>query len=409
MPISSVDRKVLGQHNSGIENGVNYDRLRRERLAKTQAEMAKRDIGALLLTNPVTIRYVTGVSVMPLWTAVNLARYVLVPVEGMPVIFEYPEAQFRASQFWEKVEPTYYWQQRFVERAAAERSDEWAAQLISYLNQWGVKDSKIAVDGLDFHGWNALQKAQLTLTDSDETMEAARLVKTLDEIEIMRQSCAVCDAALYDLDQAIRPGITENELLAIFWHRMLALGGEWCTTRLLASGTKTNPWFHEAGSKMVRPGDLVGIDTDMIGPEGYLCDTSRTFLCGDKATPEQKDAYKYAHDFIQTVTEMCQVGVAFTDITNNAPKVPERYWDQRYSCILHGSGTDDEQPFIPFPGGDERMAPQGVFLENMVVSVEFYAGALGGQDGVKLEDQVLITKNGPKLMSLYPYEAKLLD
>lgn len=404
-----IDRKLLGQHNSGYEAGVDYARLRRDRLARTQAEMAKRDIGAMLLTNPVTIRYVTGVSVMPLWTAVNLARYVLVPVEGMPVIYEYPQAQFRASQFWDQVHPTYYWQQRFVEQAAAERSDEWAAQLVDYLTRWGVKSSRLAIDGLDYHGWAALTRAGLTLTDSDETMEAARLVKTRDEIELLRLSAAVCDAALYDLDHAIRPGITENELLAIFWHRMLAMGGEWCTTRLLASGHKTNPWFHEAGSKIVRPGDLVGIDTDMIGPEGYLCDTSRTFLCGDKATPAQKDAYKYAHDFIQTVIDMCQVGVPFSEITERAPKVPQRFADQLYSVILHGSGTDDEQPFIPFPGGDPRMMPQGAFVEDMVVSVEFYAGELGAQDGVKLEDQIWITKDGPRLMSLYPYEEKLLS
>jgi Xaa-Pro aminopeptidase len=407
--MAQIDRKLLGQHNTGYEHGVDFDRLRRERLGKLQKSMAARDIGAMLLTNPVSIRYATGVSVMPLWTAVNYARYVLIPVEGMPVIFEYPEAMFRASQFWDKVHPTYYWQARFVEQSGEERSNEWAAQLVDYLTQWGVKDSKIAIDTLDYHGFSALNRANLTLTDADDPLEAARVIKTQDEIELLRLSAAVCDAALFDLEQAIRPGITENELLAIFWHRMLAMGGEWCTTRLLASGHKTNPWFNEAGSKIVRPGDLVGIDTDMIGPEGYLCDTSRTFLCGEKPTREQKEAYQFAADFVRTVTEMCTVGTTYDYIINNSPKVPEKYWEQRYSVILHGCGTDDEPPFVPFPGADPRTVPQGAFEENMVVSVEFYAGAVGGQDGVKLEDQIWITKDGPKLMSLYPYEEKLLN
>jgi Xaa-Pro aminopeptidase len=406
--MAQIDRKLLGQTNTGLERGVDFDRLRRERLAKVQKEMAGRDIGAMLLTDPIHIRYTTGISVMPLWTAVNLARYVLVPVDGEPVIYEYPQAQFRASEFWNQVHPTYYWQARFTDHAYTERSDEWAAQLVSHLKEWGAAGAKVAIDSLDYSGFAALQRAGLTLTEADPPLEAARLVKTMDEIELLRQSAAVCDAALYDLEKAIRPGITENELLAVFWHRMLAMGGEWCTTRLLASGHKTNPWFHEAGSKMVRPGDLVGIDTDMIGPEGYLCDVSRTFLCGDKPTREQKEAYKFAAEFVTTVIEMCKVGTAFADITANAPEVPVKYWAQKYSVILHGTGTDDEPPFIPYRGGDPRLIPDGEFGENMVVSVEFYAGEPGGQDGVKLEDQIWITAEGPKMMSLYPYEEKLL-
>jgi Xaa-Pro aminopeptidase len=260
-----------------------------------------------------------------------------------------------------------------------------------------------------YYGFTALHKQGLSLTDADETLEAARIIKTPDELELLRQSAAVAEAALYDLEQAIRPGITENELLAVFWHRLLALGGEYCFTRLLASGYKTNPWFHESGSKMVRPGDLVGIDTDMIGPEGYACDISRTFLCGHKATPVQKEAYQVAHDFIQGTIELCRPGIGYAELAARVPEVPEAYQAQRYLVILHGIGTDDEPPFIPFPDGKLDIMPEGELAENMVVSVEFYAGKVGEQDGVKLEDEVLITADGPVVISLYPYEAKLLD
>ena len=189
--------------------------------------------------------------------------------------------------------------------------------------------------------------------------KAARIIKTPDELELLRQSAAVAEAALYDLEQAIRPGITENELLAVFWHRLLALGGEYCFTRLLASGYKTNPWFHEAGSKMVRPGDLVGIDTDMIGPEGYACDISRTFLCGDKATPVQKEAYQVAHDFIQGTIELCQPGIGYAEFAARCPKCPKPIEPSTISSSVHGIGTDDEPPFIPFPGGNLARMPEG--------------------------------------------------
>jgi Xaa-Pro aminopeptidase len=266
----------------------------------------------------------------------------------------------------------------------------------------------LGIDRLDYNGFMALQRQDIHLTDADEAMEAARIIKTIDEIELLRQSITIAEAALYDLEQAIRPGINENELLAIFWHRMLALGGEWCFTRLLASGYKTNPWFHEAGSKLVRPGDLVGIDTDMIGIEGYACDISRTFLCGERGTAVQKEAYQVAHDFVQGAIELCRVGTTYADFAANIPAGPEAYIAQRYPVILHGIGTDDEPPFIPFADRQEDLMPQGVFQENMVVSVEFYAGKVGEQDGVKLEDMVWITAEGPVVLSLYPFERKLM-
>ena len=402
------DKRVLGQTNTLLEPVVDFNRLRRDRLAKVQREMAARDIGALLLTNTINIRYATGLSIMPLWMAVNLAHYVLLPVEGDPAVFEYSMAQFRVEPFWPGSRPAHFWQARFADQFAGERSDEWAAEIKDVLKSWGLADARLGMDCLDYYGFTALQKQGLTLVDADEPMEAARMVKTMDEVELLRQSAAVAEAALYDLEQAIRPGITENELLAIFWHRMLALGGEWCFTRLLASGYKTNPWFHEAGSKMVRPGDLVGIDTDMIGPEGYACDISRTFLCGDKATPAQKEAYKVAHDFVQGTIDLCRVGASYKDVAARIPSYPDAYDAQRYLVILHGIGTDDEPPFVPFPGGNHRLMPQGEFRENMVVSVEFYAGKVGEQDGVKLEDEVWITPDGPVVLSLYPYESKLL-
>ena len=407
------DKRILGQRNTLQEKGIDFARFRQDRLKKIQREMAARDVGALLLTDIINIRYATGVSVMPLWTAVNLAHYVLVPVEGGPVIFEYNQSRFVAEQFWPDVRPTHYWNSRFADYLAPQESVKWASEIKDVLAEWGVAGGKLGVDFLDFYGFNALQKQNFHLTDADESMEAARIIKTLDEIELMRQSCAICEAALYDMEKAIRPGITENELLATFWHGLLARGGEWCFTRLISSGSNTNPWFHEAGTKMVRPGDLVGIDTDMIGIEGYACDISRTFLCGDHPTSVQKEAYQVAYDFIYALMEMCKPGVSYEEIACNAPTVPEAYRAQRYPVVLHGIGTDDEPPFIPFADvagtNGTKIIPQGEFKENMVVSVECYAGKVGEQDGVKLEDEILITKDGPVLLSLYPYDKKLLS
>lgn len=402
------DRRTLGQTNTLLERGVDFERLRRERLEKVQAEMRSREIGALLLTDTINIRYVTGVSVMPLWSATNLAHYVLVPAEGSPVVFEYARAKFRPEEFFSDVRNAYHWQARFAEAMAPERSGEWAAQIRAELAAWGVADSKLGVDCLDYYGFSALREQGLWLADADEPMEAARIIKTPDEIEVIRQSAAVCEAALYDLETAIRPGVSEHELLGIFYHKMLSLGGEHCFSRLLSTGHKTNPWFHEAGSKLVRPGDLVAFDTDMMGPEGYVCDISRTFLCGDKPTPAQKEAYRVAYEFNRELAGLLRPGLGYAELADNLPEYPDAYREQRYSFVLHGVGTDDEPPFFPFPDDPGAVKLDGEFKENMVVSVEFYAGKVGEQDGVKLEDEVWISADGPVMLSLYPYEERLL-
>lgn len=403
------DKRVLGQTNTLNEQGVDFSRLRRERLAKVQREMAARDIGALLLTNLMNVRYCTGISIMPLWMATNLAHYVLVPAQGDPVIFEYGNAAFRVEPFWPGVRPARYWQSRFADAAAPQESERWAVEIKATLKELGLTGGKLGVDPLDFYGFAALHQQGLHLTDADESMQAARIIKTADEVELMRQSCAVAEAALYEMQTAICPGITENELLATFWGRMLALGGEHCFTRLVVSGYKTNPWFNEAGSKMVRPNDLVAIDTDMIGPEGYACDISRTFLCGDRASAAQQEAYRVAHDFVQAGVELLRPGVSYHEFLHKAPKLPEAYYPQRYSVLLHGVGMDDEPPAIPFSSETLIAMPEGEFQENMIVSMECYAGKVGAQDGVKLEDEVWITKDGPVVISLYPYESKLLN
>ncbi len=406
--MSTRNRQLLGRANTLLERVIDFSQLRRDRLAKVQREMAKRDIGALVLTDIVNIRYCTGVSLMPLWTAVNLAHYVVVTAEGDPVIFEYGGAEHRATPFWPDVRPSVFWQARFTDGASDRKAAKFAAGIKDVLSQRGLAGARIGVDVLDYFGFNALQQQGLRLTDADDAIEAARVIKTRDEIDLMRQSCAVAEAALFDLEHAIQPGISENELLATFWHRMLALGGEHCFSRLIVSGHKTNPWLQEAGSKLVRPGDLVAVDTDMIGPEGYGCDISRTFLCGDVASAGQKEAYKVAHDFVQGCIELIRPGVSYADFVARCPVLPEAYQAQRYGVIVHGIGTDDEPPNIPFPGDPYTDMYEGEFQENMVLAVECYAGKVGHADGVKLEDEICVTADGAAVLSLYPYEAKLL-
>lgn len=395
------------------EGKVDMHELRRWRLERVQVEMAKRDIGGLLLTNPVNIRYATGLAVMTAWTSVNLARYVFVPVEGEPVVFEYGKALFRALDVWRDSRIARTWQFRFAQDKATDHALEWA-QDIKQLLVKAAKDGpgqRLGIDCLDFFGFEALKQREVQLCDADEVMQAARLTKHRFELELIKQSLVVAESALFDLEQAIRPGISENEMLGVFYKTMLSMGGEHCSTRLLTSGEKTNPWFFEAGTRRVRPSDLIAIDTDMVGPEGYLCDISRTFICGNKANSYQRDAYKVAREFIEGVFELCTPGRSLRELCIGAPTYPEKYQARSYSCMIHGIGMDDEPPFLPFPHAlkalGESVIPDDVLKPDMVLSIEFYAGDSEHRDGVKLEDQVLITENGPVWLSRYPFDQVL--
>ncbi len=396
------------------EPAVDFEVLRRDRLANVQREMARRDMGGLLLLNPVNIRYATGVSVMHSWTSVNMARYAFVPVSGDPTLFEYGHALFRAERVWPNARVAKTWQYRFSQHEAVNRANDWASDLVQLLKSCsGTQLSpRLGIDTIDFFGFRALEEAGITVCDADEIMQQARLIKTPEEIALLRESYRVAHLAVADMERAIKPGITENELLAVFYSTMLAHGAEHSSTRLLATGTNTNPWFNEAGYRQVEPGDVVGIDTDMIGPEGYLCDFSRTFVCGDKTNHEQRENYKVAYDFIHSTIDMLKPGVAYRDICLKSPNFSPDYEQLAYSCMLHGIGMDDEPPFLPYRHAlnhiGESVIPEGVLEPGMMLCVEFYAGKRGGKDGVKLEEQVLITETGSELISTYELDSRFL-
>mgnify|MGYP002529321045 FL=1 len=115
--------------------------------------------------------------------------------------------------------------------------------------------------------------------------------------------------------EALEPGLTENQLWAILHETNIAMGGEWIETRLLASGGRTNPWFQECGDKVIRAGELVAFDTDLIGPFGYCADISRTYFCGPgRPSDEQKRIYAMARDQIETNIALLAPGMTFREL-----------------------------------------------------------------------------------------------
>jgi Xaa-Pro aminopeptidase len=383
--------------------------LRAGRLARLQTMLARYDMPVALLYGTPNIRYATGVDVMSVWTAGTFARYCLVPAQGVPMLFEYSGSMHVSRKLVRDVRPAYTW--RFGGAAAHDKAREWARSIRDALRELGLERERLAVDKLDAVGFLALQAEGISIVDVGPAIVDAREIKTPEEIQMFALNGGVGDAVLAEFEAAIRPGIREWELLAVLSDALLRRRGEGLFTRLVASGTNTNPWLTEATEKPVMPGDLVGVDTDANGIEGYVIDVSRTFLCGDAATPEQKEAYRVAYDCVVGMLDLLRPGVSFEEFARKAPRMPEPYAAQRYPTMVHQAGLEDEGPGIPYPDDDRgprRIMPQRELKENMVLCLECYAGKVGAPFGVKLEEQVVVTRDGPRSVGAYPYDATLL-
>src|SRR4051794_9853915 len=239
-------------------------------LARTQAELRRHDLPAALLFDAYNIRYVTGTSVMPVWSLHAMDRFALVPAEGHPLLWEYASVQPDAStNLSHDVRRARSWSVFDSGERSRDRAADFAAEVMVALRDRGVDGNRVGVDRLDAYGFLALQQAGLDPQPAQLALELARSVKCPHEIDLIRRSVAVADAAVVHLRSMLAPGLTENEVWGAFTGHAFAHGGEYAECRLLSSGPRTNPWFQEATDRRIEP--------------GYLADLSRAYLAGDVA------------------------------------------------------------------------------------------------------------------------------
>ena len=407
-------RDLLGTHVVDYDEVVDVKRLREERLNRLQTQIHNHDLGGLILFNPLNVRYAIGVRANEMFSLLfKIGYHVLVPREGTPILFrstgfEPPVIEgtietrrMHTFEFWEAGDFTY---------AATLK---WAKAIKEALKDKGIAKERIGMDAVDPSTLHALEQQGIRITDALKPMALSRAVKTIDEIALIRQACAVADVACWEVKQALKPGITENELFAVLSHANLKNNGERIDCKLLAAGGNTFNWVKRtATSRMIRPGDLLTFDTDLAGPLGYFGDQSRSYLCGNgKPNAEQLEAYKLAYDWLNKSIPVFQKGATFHEIAQNVPPVPDRYKTNRYPVLAHGAGMCDEWPAIYFPDVSDTGFGNypGQLEENMVICVESSFGCDGGREQVKLEEQLLITANGPEVLTRGPYDWRFLD
>jgi Xaa-Pro aminopeptidase len=400
-----------------VPPSVNLARLRHYRLDRVRRELVRLDCGACVLVDPVNIRYATDTRNMQVFSARNPARYLFLPVEGPVILFEFEHCDHLPAGIDTVDEVRIAITASYA--AAGDRLDErtqrWAAEIADLMWQYGGGSKRIGLERFNFQAGLALARQGFEIVDAQHPVERARAIKSADEVECIKWSLGVVEDAVARMRELMRPGMSENQIWSILHQAVIENNGDYVETRLLSSGPRTNPWMQEAGPRMVEPSDLVALDTDVVGPFGYYADFSRTFFCGSgRPGDEQKKLYKLAFEQIQYNLELFKPGMTFREIAERAWVIPEPYVKNRYFVLAHGVGMTGEYPYL-LHRHDFENGYDGVLEPGMTLCVESYVGEYGDADanddseGVKLEQQILITDQGFELLSHFPFEPDLLQ
>ena len=385
------------------EDQINFDKLRSYRLDRVRKELVKNNLEACILFDPVNVRYALDTVNMSVYNMHNLTRYCFVPVNGPTILYEYFNCEILSKHLSliDEIRPAITWDYFSNGDQANVQLSKWVGE-VKDLSLSYFKSKKIAIDVLNGPAVTALNKEGIEVVDAKLILEQARVIKSPDELTCMKAAIEVAEKGVSKMRSDLKPGMTEDELWSILHKTNIENGGEWIECRILSSGERTNPWMQESSNKVIQQGEIVAFDTDMVGPYGYCADISRTFVAGNKFNDEQKKLYVMARSQIDHNFRVIKPGMTFKEFIKKSWVLPDEYYGNRYSCMVHGIGLCDEWPQIRYPGdgGEEG----GTFEKNMTITLESYIGKVGGKEGVKLEQQYLIGENGLELMSHHPLE-----
>ena len=385
------------------EDEINFDKLRSYRLDRVKKELEKNNLEACILFDPVNVRYALDTVNMSVYNMHNLTRYCFIPIDGPVILYEYfnCEGLSRHLNLINEVRPAITWDYFSNGDQAGAQLDKWINEIKDLTNSY-CKSKKLAIDVINGPAVTALNKTGIEIVDAKLIVEQARVIKSPEELKCMKASIEVAEIGINKMREELKAGMTEDELWSILHKTNIENGGEWIECRILSSGSRTNPWMQESSNKVIQNGEIVSFDTDMVGPYGYCADISRAFVEGNKFNEDQKKLYLMAAEHINHNSRLIKPGISFKEFTEKSWKLPDEYYGNRYSCMVHGIGLCDEWPMIRYPtDGGQR---EGSFEKNMTVTVESYIGKVGGKEGVKLEQQYLVGKNGLELMSHHALE-----
>lgn len=357
------------------------------------------------------IRYATGARNMQVFHSRNPARTLVVPAEGPVTLFEFPGCHHLARELEtiDEIRPAITVSFAAAGPREAEMATRWATAVDQILRRTAGGERRIGLERFNVAAAAALAALGWRLSDAQAPVERARSIKSAEELACIRASLASVERATEFMLEGLRPGLTENQLWARLHRAVIEDDGDYVETRLLSAGARTNPWFREAMAHPIASGDLIAFDSDVVGPYGYYADFSRTFFCGPgrRPSPEQRRLYGLALEQVRTNIDVIRPGMTFREVAERAWPIPDVYLDNRYFVVAHGVGMTGEYPYLCHAVDFEACGYDGLIEPGMTLCVESYIGEPGGVEGVKLEEQILVTETGTERLSSFPLDQAL--
>ena len=384
------------------EQGVDFDRLRKERLERAQKAMANAGLGAVLTFNFDNIRYLTATHI-GLWCRDKMNRYALCPTKGKPFLFDPAAPAKRLSSPW------------VADRVGAPISNmcgslppamevqkTFAGQIKEMLRSMGCEKEPLGVDMIELSMLRALEAEGIKVVDGQQALLDAREIKTGDEIQLLKQAAAMVDGVYYDVCKNIHPGVHENDLVSIVNQRLYAMGSEWVECVNCNSGPRGMPHSHTFADRMIQPGDMVFLDI-MHSLNGYRTCYYRTFICG-VPNKHQLAAYEKASKWLSDSLDKIKPGAAASEVASAWPTAQEVGLRDEHEAYLleygHGIGVSLwERPILSRRFNFEH---DFELKEGMVFAVETWCGSADGTGAARIEEELVVTKNGCEVITNFP-------
>jgi Xaa-Pro aminopeptidase len=390
------------------EMRVDYERLRTYRLDRVQQAIRNSDVGAVLLFETSNIRYATSTHI-GYWAFNKGERYALVTPNGRPRIWDFGStAKAHRLQLPHLYDDTNSrggntgLQGAIHPRVGLQRQA--VEEIRDVLRDEGVADMPLGVDLAETSVFLELQDAGIVVRDGQQIMADAREIKNADEIMLLTQACAMVDGVYQAIFEALKPGIRESDIVALAQHKLITMGSEFVEAINSIAGERCSPHPHVFSDRLIRPGDQAYFDI-IHSYNGYRTCYYRTFVVG-RSTPPQRDAYNQAREWMDAAIELVKPGVTTDQIASVWPEAHEFGFEDEMDAFGlqfgHGVGVGlHERPIITRLNSFKDPLE---LKEGMVFALETYCPATDGRSAARIEEEVVCTADGPKIITLFPAE-----
>lgn len=390
------------------EERVDFQRLRDYRLGRARAALETSECGAFLLFDFYNIRYTTQT-----WIGGALGdkmtRYALLTRSAaQPWLWDFGSA-VRHHQLYsnwlpdENCRPGMLGMRGAIAPSAG-LMESAVREIKGILSDAGLAGMPVGVDIVEPAFLFEMQRQGLKVVDAQQLMLDAREIKSSDEITLLTQAAAMVDGVYQDIVEVLKPGIRENQIVALASKRLYEMGSDQVEAINAIAGERCNPHPHNFTDRLVRPGDQAFFDI-IHSFNGYRTCYYRTFSVG-RATQSQRDAYKRAREWMDASIEMVKPGVSTDQVAAVWPKAEEFGFDNELAAFGlqfgHGLGLGlHERPIISRLNSMKEPVELQV---GMVFALETYCPADDGFSAARLEEEVVVTEDGPRVLTLFPAE-----